>query len=234
MDNSLSKKAFEVSYALFRIAGSLQSRRNFAEHLENAALSLLESAVSGNTTAARSSVKVVEYLIRIGGEVNIINQANSDILIRELSIINSVIDGLSSSAPVPNISIVDIFSKEQEPGVEKLVDSIEPPVKEVIGRPVFTEKVQVQHSSEPVAAVVRQEPQHINKKEQPAADRQAAIFGKIRQSGNCRLKEVQEILPDTSERTLRYDLQELVERGLVERIGSSGPATYYRLPLVAE
>jgi DeoR/GlpR family transcriptional regulator of sugar metabolism len=57
----------------------------------------------------------------------------------------------------------------------------------------------------------------------------------IRQSGNsgnpaigCRLKELQNALPDVSERTLRYDLQRLIESGKIERLGSGGPATFYR------
>jgi DeoR/GlpR family transcriptional regulator of sugar metabolism len=59
--------------------------------------------------------------------------------------------------------------------------------------------------------------------------RQIAILDKIRQSGNCKLKEIQEVLPDTSERTIRYDIEELIERNLIERIGSGGPAVSYRI-----
>jgi len=59
--------------------------------------------------------------------------------------------------------------------------------------------------------------------------RQIAILDKIRQSGNCRLKDIQEVLPDTSERTIRYDLEDLMERRLIERVGSGGPAIYYKM-----
>jgi len=48
--------------------------------------------------------------------------------------------------------------------------------------------------------------------------RQSAIVERIRQSGNCRLKDIREILPDTSERTLRYDLQSLLEKNLIDFI----------------
>ena len=43
------------------------------------------------------------------------------------------------------------------------------------------------------------------------------------------MKEIEEALPDSSERTLRYDIQDLVSRGLVERVGAGGPSIYYRL-----
>jgi hypothetical protein len=62
-----------------------------------------------------------------------------------------------------------------------------------------------------------------------SAIRQSAILERIRQIGNCRMKDIQEILPNASERTLRYDLQTLVEQNLVDRIGSGGPSVFYRV-----
>ena len=62
-----------------------------------------------------------------------------------------------------------------------------------------------------------------------SGNRQIAILDRIRQSGNCKLRDIQEILPDCSERTIRYDLEELIERNLIERIGAGGPAVSYRI-----
>src|SRR5205807_733369 len=59
--------------------------------------------------------------------------------------------------------------------------------------------------------------------------RQNAILGRIRQIGNCRIRDIEEILPNSSERTIRYDLQSLVEKNLIERIGTGGPSVYYRV-----
>ena len=58
--------------------------------------------------------------------------------------------------------------------------------------------------------------------------RQSAILDRIRQFGNCRLNDIQAILPDTSERTLRYDLETLIQKNLIERIGTGGRGTYYQ------
>jgi hypothetical protein len=66
-----------------------------------------------------------------------------------------------------------------------------------------------------------------------SGNRQIAILDKIRQSGNCKLREIQEVLPNCSERTIRYDLEELIERNLVERIGSGGPAVSYQIRQIA-
>ncbi len=61
-----------------------------------------------------------------------------------------------------------------------------------------------------------------------SGNRQGAILEIIRQSGNCRIKDVQDIFPGLSERTLRHDLQLLAEQNLIEKIGSGGPAVFYK------
>jgi len=58
--------------------------------------------------------------------------------------------------------------------------------------------------------------------------RQSTILDKIQEGGHFRLKDIHKLMPDLSERTLRYDLQRLVEDGFVERVGSGGPGSYYR------
>ena len=61
-----------------------------------------------------------------------------------------------------------------------------------------------------------------------------AIYELIRQfgkeSGNgCRMRDLQESFTGVSERTIRYDLEKLIEMGLIERAGQSGPSTFYRV-----
>lgn len=58
--------------------------------------------------------------------------------------------------------------------------------------------------------------------------RQAAIAEKIKELGNCRLKDLMEYMPDVSERTIRYDLQKLIESKVIERVGGGGPFSFYR------
>ncbi len=63
--------------------------------------------------------------------------------------------------------------------------------------------------------------------------RQSAIINKLQQIGNlpgqpagCRLNELQELFPNVSERTLRYDIESSISKGLVERIGSRRNSVY--------
>lgn len=60
-----------------------------------------------------------------------------------------------------------------------------------------------------------------------ASIRQSSILNNIRQSGNCRIKDLQDIFPQYSERTIRYDIESLIRKKLVERVGA-GSATTYR------
>jgi Fic family protein len=63
--------------------------------------------------------------------------------------------------------------------------------------------------------------------------RQSAILAKISElstkDGGCALKELKEAFSDVSERTLRYDLQKLLSKGVIIKIGNRGPNTMYKV-----
>ena len=62
-----------------------------------------------------------------------------------------------------------------------------------------------------------------------ASERQSAIVEFIRQfPSDCRMKDLNAEFIDVSERTLRNDIQFLIENELVERLGGkSGPSSYF-------
>ncbi len=45
----------------------------------------------------------------------------------------------------------------------------------------------------------------------------------------CHIKDVIQSMPGISERTIRYDVQRLVDKGIIERIGTGGPNSFFRL-----
>ena len=45
----------------------------------------------------------------------------------------------------------------------------------------------------------------------------------------CHIKDVLQSMPGISERTVRYDVQRLVDKGVIERIGTGGPNSFFRL-----
>lgn len=60
-------------------------------------------------------------------------------------------------------------------------------------------------------------------------ERQGAILQVVRSLPNgCRMRDLANMFPAVSERTLRNDLQTLVNQRTIERFGSQGPFSYFR------
>lgn len=198
------KKAYEIGYALFRIAAKTGNAA-LKESLERQALVLLDTAISGNNPAMDNAAKSLETILRFGGDVGILHPANVETIVAELRAMDPAIAESGNPAKIPEINLADIFKKQE---------------------PLFPAKHRKINNDVPHENSIEMED------EVPAIKaevRQAAILERIRQSGNCRLKDIVEVLPDISERTIRYDLQFLVERNLVEKVGTGGPSVFYRI-----
>jgi hypothetical protein len=261
----LSKKAYEISYALFRMAAVVR-RPSFADQMESRGLSLLDATVAEDYDRALILAKGIEYFLRFGADVGVLNIANVEVVARELIMFNSAIAEFKKSANVlPIAELGNVFSKLSlpvvkkggQPDVSRENKQTKPPsIGEVEGA-ISREDLADNSSSDGSRGIVKSVPHSLIRQSIPAMmvghsndyggrgngsvhntkseGRQSAILERIRRIGNlpdgktgCRLKEIQEFLPETSERTLRYDVQNLIEQGLIERIGNSGPATYYR------
>ncbi|MGC9968193.1 MAG: DeoR family transcriptional regulator [Minisyncoccia bacterium] len=203
------KKAYEISYAVFRI-GSRTASSPLKEHLERQALSLLDAATVENYAWVSTVSRAIEYLVRFGGDVGLIHEANKEIIISQLASMNAAIAGPEKAVNTEEVFLDDIFSGHGE-----------------LFPANHTAKRQRQPAKE-IETTAEVDSNEGNGGERATA-RQAAILEKIRQSGNCRIKDIQELFPDCSERTIRYDLQALLEQSLVERIGGGGPSVFYRV-----
>jgi hypothetical protein len=201
---SLIKKAYEIAYALFRIGGNTPNKA-FAESIERQALTLLDASAMGDYISAGNAANAVEYTIRLGGDIGIVHQANVQTLIMELGNLNAAIAGLDKPAKnnAAEIYFHDIFA-----GQEKLFSV---------------------NNATPLSKEARESRSEDSPESGNSKMRQTTILERIRQSGNCRLKDLQEILPGSSERTLRYDLQSLIEQNLIERVGNGGPSVSYKM-----
>lgn len=213
-----AKKAFEISYALFRIAESVKSSA-FKEALQDCGIGLLRGVTMPDSAKMGGISVFLEYLLQLGTASGFIHQDNAEMVLRELGILNSAIGEQGDSATVEKQDIEAIFTTYKQEDKRKRG-----------ARP----RTQLPNTAEPEA--IAELPNHDSAVPgfEPISDisaeaRQQTIFDRIRQAGSSRLKDIQELLPEISERTLRYDLQALVEKRVIERIGSSGPATYYRV-----
>lgn len=228
------KKAFEVAYALSRISKELGEKILLGRKLEDAGLRLLESVVREDYFESQREEKLIEYLLRIGADSGVITHHNMELIVEATNALNSAISNHVDSAKLPDISIEDIFSsnsfesKKEEQQANIFEESRKDEDVQFLTRDEPNESIAESFVS--VDRVVKLEDSNPAKEEVFGNSvRQSIIIDKIRQKGECRLRDVQELLPNLSERTIRYELQSLVERGLIERIGTSGPGTYYRI-----
>lgn len=205
----LSRKAFEIAYAAFRVCSSLENRV-FVEHLEAWSLSLLEAVTALSEDKAHAAILNLEYLVSLARDLNFLNSANSDIFLNEIKGMNAaMIEYFATSDS--DIDLTGMFS-----------DGLK------VSSDFSNQKGKSDETMEGESMGSRSGGQaggnFVN-----SAIRKSAIVDKIRQNKVCRLRDLQEVFPDASERTIRYDVQNLIEQGVLERIGNGGPATAYRL-----
>ena len=258
------KKAFEVSYALFRVARAAPSRKSFSEHIEAQALDLLRSAAARDYRSTTATLAAIEYFLRLGVEGGLVSPSNTQLIINEANNLNAaMIAAFGNAATVAELNLEDVFSsniadeslshplkneklykwekdeKSEENMEETMLNQGEndeekegmeiPPPEEgyflgqdetviEVADAAIDEKARKLEPSNNAAIVA----EYVTKM------RQSTILERVKEFDSCRLRDIQEVFPDISERTIRYDLQSLVEQGLIERIGSGGPGSYYR------
>jgi DeoR-like helix-turn-helix domain len=222
-------KSYEIAYALFRLAAPLKEA-DFSERLRAAGAALLTAISAEDYAAAGPAIQVMECLVKFAGDVNLVSAANADITLREIYALEAAIIELRNAAKSQEVDVAEIFSKP-EIGAPDSRSAVSEPA---IGNPAiagFDSAAEQSASPEPAMINIHGSSVRHEHEAETAIEpsiRQSAILGRIRQSGNCRLKDIQDILPDTSERTIRYDLQTLLERHLIERVGTAGPSVFYR------
>jgi hypothetical protein len=191
-----AKKLYEISYALCRVAGRIHP--GVGARLEESAFQIVELSHSLNVENIFRALGIIKSQIQLGSDSGIINKANSDAIIGEISKLELFLRTDRDIEIGNKAEIENIFSSEE-----------------------FKERKR-QKSNEP------EDFKSESGNYQSAEIRQKTIADFVEKSGNCRMKDLLEQFADVSERTLRNDLQNLAARGLIERMGEGGPGTYYR------
>lgn len=195
-------RSFEVAYAMFRVAG-VSGSQAIKDALERFGASVIEHAALGRASDLRNVIDGARYMLHLGTNVGSVNIENAETIMRALDELGVEAERSFAAMPAP-AKLEDIFDRPQN-AEENSVIPADTGIR-------VDQRVPKQASSL-----------------KTSGERQSVIFQKIRQSGNCRLRDIQEVLPEVSERTIRYDIDYLIGNGLIERFGSGGPATFYRI-----
>jgi len=233
-------KSYEIAYAMFRTAAQIEEK-DFSERLRSLGGSLLQAAAGQDYAAASKSLQMIECMAKFAGDVNIISSANSDILLGEIYTLDAAIIEYRNAANNDRLNLSDIFSRTEPevtpPPVMYDRPTTDNPAMDIAAsiNPATGDAANEAIAEGEVTTSTHDSPTYEKAANSVSAEiRQSTIVERIRQSGNCRLKDIRELLPDTSERTIRYDLQSLLEKHLIERVGEGGPSVFYRMREVRE
>ncbi len=221
-DEFLYKKVYEFSYAASRIASAAKNR-DISELMESKAVRLLDSVLTTDYDKTRELVNSIISLASLMVDSGILNSINRDVLERESESIDLAISALPKEKArefLPDLNLGKIFSKSALPIKRQIADK-------QVRQPVQSETIQPQ--SEIADKTIADEVADRNNEEGGSFKsemRQSAIIAKLQKVENCRLNELQELFPNISERTLRYDLEYLISSGFIERIGSRRNSVY--------
>lgn len=249
------QKAQELSLALIKI--SVYARRpEFRHRLEKLAFQALEEVAARDFQAISRTITVLEGLVRFGKTIYEIEPVNADMLIQEIGNLNSAIRQIAElSLPdlekLPNSEQLvpqnqTLFERRETKAVKHsrksglaARDLARPDKSAKANNPAIAgENAAIAESGKSDNSAIA-ESAKISSETTPLLDdnpaiRQSAIVEKIRQFGNepAKLKDIIAAFPDYSERTLRYDLERLCSLGVIERVGTGGPATYYKIRVI--
>ncbi|TSC83082.1 MAG: hypothetical protein G01um101419_282 [Parcubacteria group bacterium Gr01-1014_19] len=223
---SLDQKAVEICYALVRVAAQIR-RPELRARIEKQAFVFLENVSSGDFSSAINNSSAISSLLKIGQALYEVESVNVSVISGELEFVNSAmrqslgLNGLPDWQrifPEPGNVKTKQGNSANNPAISRSMSDLRPPQSGVPNG-------NVQQSVDTTTS----ESNGMNGNGFAATMRQSAILEKIRQSGNgqIQLKDIIAAFPETSERTMRYDLQKLCSQGLVDRVGNGGPGSYY-------
>ncbi|MEK7608838.1 MAG: DeoR family transcriptional regulator, partial [Patescibacteria group bacterium] len=206
-------KAYEISYALFRVAGVAKSHE-ISKAIERFGVELFESTVDRKWGAVLLTIGKTNYFLRLGRDVGAIGHSNVSVLEHELSRFCASIEELQkTSDELPDLDLNSHFSDSPSVPTQKYPRGVSG-IRD--GQNRQTTRRGAGFGEAPADQSAGQK------------ERQDVILSRVKELNICKTKDIQIALPNVSERTLRYDLQKLLELGQVERVGSGGPATFYR------
>lgn len=237
-DEFLYKKVYEFSYATSRIA-SASKNKDIVELLESKAVHLLDSVLVADYEKTRDLVNSIISLASLMVDSGLLNSVNREVLIREAESISLAIQALPKEKEVkevlPDLNLGKVFSKSPMPIKRQVADKQAKPAvqSEMVRNQSATRLAEGQiagngSTSFTAGNVADEIADKTTEEVSPFKSevRQSAIIAKLQQKENCRLNELQELFPNISERTLRYDLESLISDGFIQRIGSRRNSVY--------
>lgn len=252
----ISQKAHDIAHAVFRCARLVANSR-LKKELEDAAVNLLANFDLENSLEIRNSkleigsialaspVDKLERLVSLSESIGEMKTVNALVLRRELANLQTAIEfhasaqaaKSSANAAMDDLDISSMFTplESPKPANQNVVSSAAPAAiprtPSVIPRtpsaiPTTPSVIpDLIRDPSPAASTPFVIPN--SKSDESISSRQENILRLIREIPFCRMRNIMEMMPEVSERTIRNDIQSLIEKQLVRRIGGGGPNSYF-------
>lgn len=217
-NKQMSVRAFEIAYALFRLA-SVSRSAAYAESLEVLGVSLIQSVARRNKKGISQVCAEALQILSLGMGLDFFAVGNGTKVLNLIQEMQTETQGTSSQPEEVDI-IPKIFAEKEEPDSADSSDRRQEKDKTEPETPARI--ISVETYSDPEADRADTISGNVS-----GEARQLAILNHIRKSGNTKMRDLQQLFPDANERLLRYHLQKLGQKGLIEQVGSAA-ATYYR------
>jgi len=212
MEAQINRKSQEIAFALMRMASSIR-RFELRKKFEALAIHLLENCYYRNFDLAIDSLRVIYGFLEFGKNIYEIEPMNARILGREVYDMRLVLEKLNNKT---DESLEDVFASQ--------LSADDLPV------PNFEDNKEMRKNKEK-KAISSFPNKAVPAKAADPNERQNMIVASLKERGRLQLKDIRDILPDVTARTIRYDLKDLVDRGFINRDGK-GPASFYSLDRV--
>lgn len=245
-DNKAAKDLFELVYVVFRIGDHISGNK-FGSIIKDLSLDLFASSARDDKDDRLIYSDSLRQLFSLGLSFGLVKKEEGEYVLEKLDQLastwkeifsenqrNKVSEDLEPSSEVLRLAGIESRQDDASPRVTVAADNSS------VRSQIIASKLPADDSSVGVAADEKilsgdtsgySYPDNKSLPEEQFISgeaRQLAIFNYIRKSGNCRIREIQTLFPDINERTIRYHLQRLSEKGLVEQVGAAS-ATYYKL-----
>lgn len=201
MKAKIRKQAQEISYIAIRLA-QLTNNQELANRIERYCLAIIENIYGQKYINSLENTETLEGVVAYAVNTGQISIDNGEELIKR-------------TAALKDLLIEGQTFTEEKFKFEAKLAMLPSPSKQGKGQK-GNEYSKLPYSKKP------QGPK--------AKDRQAKIIELLKEKGKLQLRDIVASFPETSERTIRYDLTHLCDSNQLIREGNGGPANFYMLP----
>lgn len=217
MNAGLQSLISDISISMFRVA-SIIGHANLKSELEKSAIAISANPCPDNIYSAKR-------LISLGQEIGEIKPINAIVLIRELENLRK---GLLSVSvlPVQDVDISSVFVRNTQ-SVNAFNVSEKYSVKDLVMPSMEAGHISYKDNY----PAQKQTRQGAGKKPIFNPDK---VYQYIAERRVTRLKDLESAFTEVSTRTVRRVTESLIKKGRIERVGTPGPNSFYRVPILKE